>query len=67
MRIVALAVLALLFFWSQPWSSATATPRVWRSEGAGLEASGKCKSGWRKSTVTAKCVRAGSRFPMLGW
>lgn len=66
MKILALLLLAVVALWSQPWSAAGATPRVWRGDGI-REMTGKCPSGYHKSTVTARCVRNVARFPALNW
>ena len=68
MKIIALLMLAAVCLWMQPWTTATATPQVnqaaaWRS----VESNSRCPSGYRKSTITARCVRNGFRLPTFSW
>jgi len=56
-----------LLLWLQPWSEATATPQFGKAEHAQKNASGRCKSGFRKSTTSGRCVRSGSRFMPFRW
>ena len=67
-KALVLLLAGVLLMWSQPWSQATATPRFSSKPEAGRSvSSARCQSGYRKSTVTGRCVRNGVRFPMLGW
>lgn len=57
------AILIVVAFWS--WSAASARAR---NEGiSSTEFASRCPTGYRKSTITARCVRNGFRFPSFSW
>ena len=68
MKIIALLVLAALFLWLQPWADATARSHFGRFESAHSgESTARCPAGYRKSTITARCVRNTVRLPTWFW
>ena len=68
MKIIALLVLAAFFLWLQPWADATARSHFGRFESAHSgESTARCPSGYRKSTITARCVRNTVRLPTWFW
>lgn len=50
---------------STPADAAVAPPRIEVTRGVELAA--RCPPGYRRHTITAKCVRRQPRFPLLGW
>ena len=68
MKIIALLVLAAVCLWMQPWADATARPQFGRSDaGRFNENSGRCPSGYHKSSITGRCVRNQFRLPTWNW
>lgn len=68
MKIIALLMLVAVCLWMQPWATATATPHLHQgAAGRSVENAERCPSGYRKSTITARCVKNGFRFPNFGW
>ena len=67
LKIIALLVLAAVCLWMQPWATATATPQFPQAQSRALDSASRCPAGYRKSTITARCVRNGFRFPTFGW
>jgi len=56
----------VVVLWMQPWSEATATPHASNGEVRRTTSSSRCLPGYRKSTLTGRCVRSGNRFFLLG-